>query len=74
LLQLVGLGKPTFHPWIQPGKAGKKTKLKKWVEEQYPHLNEDEVSIFVSLRNKEDFIELLEEYGLDKKTIKDILK
>ena len=29
LLQLVGLGKPTYHPWIAPGKAGKVTKLQK---------------------------------------------
>ena len=74
LLQLVGLGKPTYHPWIAPGKAGKKNKLQKWVEENYPHLNDDEVDIFISVRSKEDFIELFEEYGLDKKQIKDILK
>ena len=74
LLQLVGLGKPTYHPWIAPGKAGKKNKLQKWVEENYPHLNEDEVDIFISVRSKEDLIELFEEYGLDKKQIKDILK
>ena len=74
LLQLVGLGKPTYHPWIAPGKAGKKNKLQKWVEENYPHLNDDEVDIFISVRSKEDFVELFEEYGLDKKQIKDILK
>ena len=74
LLQLVGLGKPTYHPWIAPGKAGKKNKLQKWVEENYPHLNDDEVDIFIGVRSREDFIELFEEYGLDKKQIKDILK
>ena len=74
LLQLVGLGKPTYHPWIAPGKAGKKNKLQKWVEENYPHLNDDEVDIFIAVRSKEDFIDLFEEYGLDKKQIKDILK
>ena len=74
LLQLVGLGKPTYHPWIAPGKAGKKNKLQKWVEENYPHLNDDEVDIFIGVRSKEDFVELFEEYGLDKKQIKDILK
>ena len=74
LLQLVGLGKPTYHPWIAPGQAGKKNKLQKWVEENYPHLNDDEVDIFIAVRSKEDFIDLFEEYGLDKKQIKDILK
>ena len=62
--------KPTYH-W---SKAGKVTKLQKWVQENYPHLNDDEVDIFIGVRNKEDFIELFEEYGLDKKQIKDILK
>ena len=27
LLQLVGLGKTTYHPWIAPGKRGKKNKI-----------------------------------------------
>lgn len=74
LLQLVGLGKPTYHPWVAPGKSGKVTKLQKWVQENYTHLNDDEIDIFINIRNKEDFIELFEEYGLDKKQIKDILK
>jgi hypothetical protein len=74
LLQLVGLGKPTYHPWVAPGKSGKVTKLQKWVQENYAHLNDDEIDIFINIRNKEDFIELFEEYGLDKKQIKDILK
>ena len=39
----------------------------------YP-FNDDEVDIFIACRSKEDFIDLLEEYGLDKKQIKDILK
>ena len=44
------------------------------MQENYPHLNDDEVDIFIGVRDKEDFIELFEEYGLDKKQIKDILK
>ena len=74
LLQLVGLGKPTFHPWIAPGKRGKKNKIHEWVIKNYSHLNDDEVDIFISTRTKEDFISLFEEYGMTKKEIKELLK
>jgi hypothetical protein len=74
LLQLVGLGKPTFHPWIPPGKRGKKNKIQDWVVKNYSQLNDDEVDIFISNKTKEDFIELFEEYGMTKKEIKELLK
>ena len=74
LMQLVGLGKTTFHPWIAPGKGSKQSKLQKWVIENYNHLNDDEVEIFISTKTKEDFIELFEEYGMDKKQIKELTK
>jgi hypothetical protein len=74
LMQLVGLGKTTFHPWIAPGKGMKKNKIQKWVIENYNHLNDDEVEIFISTKTKEDFIELFEEYGMDKKQIKELTK
>lgn len=74
LMQLVGLGKSTFHPWIPPGKGMKKNKIQKWVIENYNHLNDDEVEIFISTKTKEDFIELFEEYGMDKKQIKELTK
>ena len=74
LLQLVGLGKPTFHPWIAPGKRGKKNKIQEWVVKNYSQLNDDEVDIFISNKTKEDFIELFEEYGMTKKEIKELLK
>lgn len=74
LMQLVGLGKTTFHPWIAPGKAMKQSKIQKWVIENYNHLNDDEVEIFISTKTKDDFKELFEEYGYDKKQIKELLK
>ncbi|SVD48545.1 uncharacterized protein METZ01_LOCUS401399 [marine metagenome] len=74
LMQLVGLGKTTFHPWIAPGKAMKQSKVQKWVIENYSHLNDDEVEIFISTKTKYDFIELFEEHGMNKKQIKELLK
>ena len=74
LLQLVGIGSTVFHPWIAPGKRGKKNKIQEWVIKNYSHLNDDEVDIFISTRTKDDFIELFEEYGMTKKEIKELLK
>ena len=74
LLQLVGIGSPTFHPWIAPGKAAKKSKLAAWISEQYPQYNDDEVEIFLAGQTKESLTDLFEEYGLDKKEIKELLK
>lgn len=74
LLQVVGLGKTVFHPWIAPGKAAKKDKLSAWVAENYSHLNDDEIEIFLSGHDKDSLRELMEEHGVDKKTIKEILK
>lgn len=74
LLQLVGLGRSTFHPWIAPGKAAKKDKIATWVAENYSHLNDDEIEIFLSGHTIESLRELMEEHGLDKKSIKEILK
>lgn len=74
LLQLVGLGKPTFHPWIAPGKAAKKDKISEWVSQNYKHLNDDEIEIFLSGHTTESLTQLFEEYGMDKKSIKELLK
>lgn len=74
LMQLVGLGKSTFHPWIAPGKAMKQSKIQKWVIENYSHLNDDEVEIFISTKTKEDFVNLFEEHGMNKKQIKELMK
>lgn len=74
LLQVVGLGRTTFHPWIAPGKAAKKDKISAWVAENYPYLNDDEVEIFLSGQTTESLTDLMQEHGLDKKSIKEILK
>jgi len=74
LLQLVGLGKSVFHPWIQPGKAQKKNKLQAWVIENYNHLNDDEVDIIIQNTSKDEWKDKFVEYGMDDKQIKELLK
>jgi len=74
LLQLVGLGKSVFHPWIQPGKAQKKNKLQAWIVENYKHLNDDEIDILIRDTSKDEWKNIFFEYGMDDKQIKELLK
>lgn len=72
LMQLVGVGSTTYHPWLQPGKAQKKNKLQTWLTVQYPHLNDDEIDIMIS-SGPEPLKALLREHGLKDKEIKDLI-
>lgn len=76
LLQCVGLGSTQFHPWIPPSKQrkGKAGKLLKWLQELYPVYNDDELELLVSTNNEQDFKDLAEEMGMDKKDIKELFK
>jgi hypothetical protein len=76
LLQCVGLGVTQFHPWIPPSKQkkGKAGKLLKWLQELYPTYNDDELELLVSTNSKQDFVDIAEETGMDKKQIKELFK
>lgn len=74
LLQAVGLGKSMYHPWIAPGKRGTESKLFKFLREHYSHLNDDELLLFIEQHSDSEIVSLLEEFGLDKKKIKEITK
>tara|TARA_B100000902_G_scaffold146720_1_gene143791 strand:+ start:6213 stop:6683 length:471 start_codon:yes stop_codon:yes gene_type:complete len=77
LLQIVGhtAGKTRRqHAWIRPHSAGKGSKLGKWVAEHYAHYNDDEIELLLATNTKEDWTSLFEEYGMDKKQIKALLK
>ena len=75
LLQCVGLGTTQFHPWIPPSKQRKSKagKLVKWLQEIYPIYNDEELELLVSTNDKQNFIDLAEEMGMDKKDIKEYL-
>ena len=76
LLQCVGLGSTQFHPWIPPSKQrkGKSGKLVKWLQELYPIYNDDEIDLLVSTNDTQNFKDLAEEMGMDKKQIKELFK
>lgn len=69
LLQLCGIGKPQFHPWIAPGKKGKSSTndLEKWIRNNYSQYNEDEIEVLLKVNTKQDWYELFEDHGMDKK-------
>lgn len=74
LLQVIGTGTNVYHPWLAPGKGQKKNKLQEWAIAHYPHLNDDEIELFLSLKTKDELIELFEEHGLTDKEIKELTK
>ena len=73
LLQIVGIGKSQYHPWIAPGKRKKKNRVAEWLLELYPHLNDDELDIMLTT-DKKQLKALAEQAGLTDKQIKEIFK
>ncbi len=77
LLQIVGhtAGKMRMqHAWIKPHSAGKSSKIGKWIVEHYPHYNDDEIDLLLKTNSKDDWKALFEEYGMEPKEIKALLK
>ena len=77
LLQIVGhtAGKMRRqHAWIKPHSAGKSSKIGKWIVEHYPHYNDDEIDLLLKTNSKDDWKALFEEYGMEPKEIKALLK
>ena len=77
LLQIVGhtAGKMRrHHAWIKPHSAGKSSKIGKWIVEHYPHYNDDEIDLLLKTNSKDDWKALFEEYGMEPKEIKALLK
>ena len=73
LLQVVGIGKTQYHPWIAPGKRQKKDKVADWLLSIYPHLNDDELDILLE-SDKKEIIALAESAGMSDKDIKALFK
>lgn len=74
LLQLCGIGKAQFHPWIAPGKKGTENKLFKVFREHYPEFNDEEIEIIILQHTQEEIVDRLEQLGYTKAEVKKILK
>jgi hypothetical protein len=71
LMSMVGIGKSIRHPFIPPGggKRKKKNAFKAWLSEQYPHLDDQELDIWISNLDKKSAKDMLEQYHVKDKDV-----
>jgi len=71
LMSMVGIGKSLKHPYIAPGggKRKKKNAFKAWLCEQYPHLDDQELDIWISNLDKKSAKDMLEQYHVKDKDV-----
>jgi hypothetical protein len=71
LMSMVGIGKSLKHPYIAPGggKRKKKNAFKAWLSEQHPHLDDQELDIWISNLDKKSAKDMLEQYHVKDKDI-----
>ena len=71
LMSMVGIGKSLKHPYIAPGggKRKKKNAFRAWLCGQYPHLDDQELDIWISNLDKKSAKDMLEQYHVKDKEI-----
>jgi hypothetical protein len=71
LMSMVGIGKSLKHPYIAPGggKRKKKNAFRAWLREQYPHLDDQELDIWISNLDKKSAKDMLEQYHVKDKDV-----
>lgn len=74
LLAACGVGRSERHPWIAPGKRGKKDPVMEFLQTCYPEMKPDDLKVFRSMLGKEDIQEMAENQGLDRKAVRELVK
>lgn len=71
LMSMVGIGKSLKHPYIAPGggKRKKKNAFKAWLSEQFPHLDDQELDIWIGNLDKKSAKDMLEQYHVKDKDV-----
>lgn len=71
LMSVVGVGKQVKHPYIAPGggKKKKKNAFKSWLSEQHPHLDDQELDIWLESLDKKSAMDMLEQYHVRDKDV-----
>jgi hypothetical protein len=71
LMSMVGIGKSLKHPYIAPGggKRKKKNAFRTWLREQYPHLDDQELDIWIGNLDKKSAKDMLEQYHVKDKDV-----
>jgi len=74
LLQVSGTGNTRRREWIPPGKGVKKNRIMSWLAEQYPQYSDAELELLAATNDKKVFSDMMEQQGMTKKEIKEIVK
>jgi len=71
LMSMVGIGKSLKHPYIAPGggKRKKKNAFRAWLSELHPHLDDQELDIWISNLDKKSAKDMLEQYHVKDKDV-----
>lgn len=71
LMSVVGVGKSMKHPYIAPGggKKKKKNAFKNWLSELHPHLDDQELDIWIENMDKKSAKDMLEQYHVKDKDV-----
>lgn len=73
LMCVAGTGRKQAHQWIPNKKsAGTTPKLDAWIQQHYPHVNEQELQILRNSRNETEWQQVLKSSGASDAQIKDI--
>lgn len=74
LLAVCGTGTAQQHPWIPPGKRGKKNSREGFLREHWPELGDQDITTLAVSLSDHEIRELAMDQGLDDQTIREILK
>jgi len=71
LMSMVGIGKSLKHPYIAPGggKRKKKNAFRAWLSDLHPHLDDQELDIWISNLDKKSAKDMLEQYHVKDKDV-----
>ena len=71
LMSIVGVGRSMKHPYVAPGKGKKKKQnaFKQWLSDLYPHLDDQELDIWISNLDKESARSMLEQFQVKDKDV-----
>jgi hypothetical protein len=71
LMTIVGCGRTVKHPYVAPpkGKRKKESAFKSWLREHYPHLDDQELDIWIEGLDKKSARNLLEQFQVKDKDV-----
>lgn len=74
LLCVCGMGQPLNHPWIPPGKRGKKNPAMELLREAYPTAKHSDLELLAEVSTYAELEELAHSFNWNKSDIKKLKK